>query len=816
GVPHVGVPTNNPGGVLPGGGVGGYNPDGGGPGGSTGSPSGEFSSQHVRPGGSHHVPIPIPIPIPVGFGSDDSKKPSSPGGYIPRGGPSTDDLSKQPSGPRGTYVPRGGPSTDNLSNLNSGSGSSRPTTPDNKDSHVNKGLLVGIAAMGAALIGKNRKESVDVTKTGKTTVIATKTGSGGRTVTTERDETGKVRHVLTGIAVGTTAVRVIAERTDNGEEILIPVDDPEGEEREVIEERDANGKLIRYLIRNRLVVTTTTAIRIDTERISTGELRHVIVGNYGGNAIRVFTDRNSTTREIIRMTPTDDETGELRHVTTERTDSGIRYIVGEVISKHTITQMVLGPRIRSERTSNGGIRYVIIDQYNGNAIRTKFERDEKTGEHVHIPVKESEGELRHVTEERNESGEIIKVIGTVITGNVTTTTRIVSGMVPEDTTSTQVRIVAEKDGDVTNYYHVTNGPDGQEEVRTLVEPTEDGGFRIPGGPLIVSAGAIGNQLLTTRGRSSTLTPSEQSANKTQITLKLSIMRYERADAQTAVPSAAVDTVVFSKFRILAPGEVDVDDTAHSHAEEVKAPSARRTIKWMKTEAHWKREAGMLQHLKSDRYIADLYTLYSLPAFAEYRYVSIMGSFSRTLDSYMKTEQLSLVQIRQLTASLSDALHWCHEHHVVHLNIRPASFYLDGVLGQDATDGNGQLVWKLWNFGHARFVGETVDTSVTTVTYAAPEILNGRKKHDANVLATVSMDRWSLGLILYELHARKAYFSSGAFAEFQLTQDEGARFEPALDTIREEDARQAIRGLLEADPERRYTHENLRDVYFGRN
>ncbi|KAF9352633.1 hypothetical protein BGX34_012060 [Mortierella sp. NVP85] len=332
-----------------------------------------------------------------------------------------------------------------------------------------------------------------------------------------------------------------------------------------------------------------------------------------------------------------------------------------------------------------------------------------------------------------------------------------------------------------------------------------------------AAGPIAKQVTTTSsttGNAPTI-PAEQAANTTQITIKLSIMRYERADASAAVPSALAGTVVLSKFRIIAPGEVDIDDTAHSHAEEIKAPNARRTVKWMRIEAHWKREAGMLQHLRSDRYTADQPSVYSLPTFFDYRYVSVMGSFSRTLDSYMKTERLTSIQTRQLTASLSDALRWCHEHHVVHLDIRPVSFFLDGVLGQDAIDGNGQLVWKLWNFGHSRFVGENVDTAVTTVNYAAPEILNGRKNNDPNVLAAISMDRWSLGLIIYELYARKPYFSSGAFAESQLTQDGGAKFEPNLDAVREQDAAQAIRGLLEVDPERRYTHDDLLDVYFGR-
>jgi len=567
--------------------------------------------------------------------------------------------------------------------------------------------------------------------------------------------------------------------------------------------------------RNEATVSSST--RIITERTSTGEIRHLIVGGFSGNAIRVITERTSTGE--VRMIPTNEESGELRHVIIERTESGtVRYVIGGIIGNQstTTTRVIMGPRIVSERTPTGEIRYVIIDQYNGNAIRTKFEPDEKTGEYVHIPVKEPEGELRHVNEESTGTGEICKVIGSIITEKVTTTIRTVFGGVGQEggPNSSNIRVVAETDGDETRYYQVTQGPDGQ-EVRTLVERTEDGGFRIPGGAVVVGAGATltGSQGTTTGN--ATMTPAEQASNKTQITLKLKITRYNRRDASAAVPSASTGTVVLSGFKIIAPGEVEIDDTAHSHVEETTAPNARRTVKWMKVEAHWKREAGMLQHLRPDRYTTDQLGLFSLPAFAEYRYITILGSFSRTLDSYMKTERLTSIQIRQLTASLSDVLRWCHDNHVVHLNIRPASFFLDGVLGQDAIDGNGQLVWKLWNFGHARFVGENVDTAVTTVNYAAPEILNGRKKNDTNVLAASSMDRWSLGLIIYELHARKPYFPSGEFAEFQLTQDDGANFEPNLEAVNEQDAAQAIRGLLEVDPERRYTLDDLRDAYSGK-
>ncbi|KAG0047752.1 hypothetical protein BGZ90_007810, partial [Linnemannia elongata] len=694
----------------------------------------------------------VPVPVPGGPSDkteiDDETQTGRGSHVVPvPGGPTDTTNTPRPTGPGGV-VPVGGSSSTTTTT---------ETTTETTTSGGRTGIFgaiagaIGLGGAAAVVANKHKNDSSEKIVTSKTTVTTTKnggriyttTGTGGRTVITERTETGTARHVLTGVVPGTTTIRTITQRTESGEEVLIPVEHPEGDERHVIEERDENGKIryiiggliagavgaergpngeprqvitgdfsgnairvitertttgetryiptneptgelhhvitersdsgvIRYIIGGIIaggaigtmtertesggvrtipggVTSVTSSTRIITERTSTGEIRYIIVGGFSGNAIRVITEKTSSGE--IRLIPTNEETGELRHVITERSESGeIRYIIGGVITGNTITRVIMGPRIVTERTSTGEIRYVIVDQYNGNAIRTKFERNEETGEFVHIPVKEPEGELRYVTEERTETGEIRKVIGAVITGNVTTTTRTVSGGTVTEGSSTttsgsgeQIRIVSERNqaGEVT-YYHITNGPNGQ-EIRTVVERTEDGGFRIPGGAIIVGAGAklIGNNhQSTTTTRvvgGGQLTPAEQAANKTQITLKLSIMRYERADASSAVPAAAVGTVLFSKFKMIGAGAVNIDETAYSHVEETKAPQAARTIKWMKVEPHWKREAGMLQHLKSDRYISELYTLYSLPTFAEYRYVSILGSFSRTLESYIQTE-----------------------------------------------------------------------------------------------------------------------------------------------------------------------------------
>ncbi|KAF9303423.1 hypothetical protein BG003_002059, partial [Podila horticola] len=297
--------------------------------------------------------------------------------------------------------------------------------------------------------------------------IFTTTGSGGRTIVTERTETGAARHIITGVVPGQTTVRTITQRTESGDEILVPVDEPEGDCREVVTERSENGQ-IRYIIGGIIAgavaggivrtihssstsssvdggsTTISSSTRIDTERSSTGDVRYIIIGGFSGNAIRVITECTSTGE--IRLIPTDEPTGEWHHVITERSVSGeIRYIISGIIpggnvktatessssgSTHVIPDgssvVSSSTRIITERTYTGEVCYIIIGGFSGNTIRVITERS-STGETRLIPTNEESGELRHVVSERTESGEIHKVIGAVITGNTTTPVLTVSG-----------------------------------------------------------------------------------------------------------------------------------------------------------------------------------------------------------------------------------------------------------------------------------------------------------------------------------------------------------------------------------------------------
>ncbi|KAF9352058.1 hypothetical protein BGX26_010037 [Mortierella sp. AD094] len=127
-------------------------------------------------------------------------------------------------------------------------------------------------------------------------------------------------------------------------------------------------------------------------------------------------------------------------------------------------------------------------------------------------------------------------------------------------------------------------------------------------------------------------------------------------------------------------------------------------------------------------------------------------------------------------------------HVVHMNICSVSFYLEGVPGKDETCADGDVILKLWNFDQARFVGKNVDTTTATAGHTAPEIMSG------DILAAeIPMNQWSLGLIIYELRTYKPYITNPAKKVYTRT---------------------VIKGLLETEAEKRFTHKTLLEVYFG--
>ncbi|KAG0241406.1 Cyclin-dependent kinase-like 5 [Actinomortierella wolfii] len=240
------------------------------------------------------------------------------------------------------------------------------------------------------------------------------------------------------------------------------------------------------------------------------------------------------------------------------------------------------------------------------------------------------------------------------------------------------------------------------------------------------------------------------------------------------------------------------DVVNHHTSEIQM------LKWYMTEIHWKREAALLKHLKSPIFIMELLASYTIPALehrpSTYPYINALGGCSCLLSEIgpVRTPQ----HVRSILRSTSAAIDWCHQRGVVHLNIQPASFFVEDAIDPRAEDAS----WKLWDFTCARFIGEQIGviggggnadvtgkrTSVLPPLnsgnqpsianeqlyeeqqqlisgnplpgcYTAPELLEAWREGRTEVLAEASMDSWSLGCLYYEILTGRPLFRTEADA-----------------------------------------------------
>uniref|UniRef100_A0ACD5XWB9 Uncharacterized protein n=1 Tax=Avena sativa TaxID=4498 RepID=A0ACD5XWB9_AVESA len=91
---------------------------------------------------------------------------------------------------------------------------------------------------------------------------------------------------------------------------------------------------------------------------------------------------------------------------------------------------------------------------------------------------------------------------------------------------------------------------------------------------------------------------------------------------------------------------------------------------------------------------------------------------------------------EIIKGITEGLHYLHQNHIVHLDLKPANVLL-----------NESLVPKIADFGLSRCFGEnqlqaTITTLVGSIGYLAPEFFGGK--------ITMKMDMYSLGIIIIEL------------------------------------------------------------------
>jgi len=158
-----------------------------------------------------------------------------------------------------------------------------------------------------------------------------------------------------------------------------------------------------------------------------------------------------------------------------------------------------------------------------------------------------------------------------------------------------------------------------------------------------------------------------------------------------------------------------------------------------------------------------------------------------LDQYCDAHSLSIPQRLELFGKICSAVHFAHQHLVIHRDLKP---------GNILVNESGEP--KLLDFGIAKVLSEP-DSPAQTMTmtgglmltpqYASPEQIQG-------LPCTVASDVFSLGVILYELLTGQGPFSSTASTPAELIAAVMTREAPRPSVIAPETLKPRLRGDLD--------------------
>src|SRR5216117_4174620 len=165
-----------------------------------------------------------------------------------------------------------------------------------------------------------------------------------------------------------------------------------------------------------------------------------------------------------------------------------------------------------------------------------------------------------------------------------------------------------------------------------------------------------------------------------------------------------------------------------------------------------------------------------------------------LDEVVRREPMPVRRAVELIVKVARTVHYAHEHHILHRDIKPGNILLDQQGEPHLTD-----------FGLARLV-ETESTITRTMevlgtpSYMAPEQAVG---NDAAITSTT--DVYGLGAVLYQLLTGHPPFAGGTtFETVRLVLDTEPRQPRLLNPKIDRDLNTICLKCLEKDPKRRYS------------
>src|SRR5438132_10031077 len=165
-----------------------------------------------------------------------------------------------------------------------------------------------------------------------------------------------------------------------------------------------------------------------------------------------------------------------------------------------------------------------------------------------------------------------------------------------------------------------------------------------------------------------------------------------------------------------------------------------------------------------------------------------------LDEVVKREPITIRRAVELIAKVARTVHYAHEHHILHRDIKPGNILLDQKGEPHLTD-----------FGLARLV-ETESTVTRTIevlgtpSYMAPEQAIGN-----NAQLTAATDVYGLGAVFYQLLTGHPPFAGGTTYETIRLVLESEPRQPRLWNPKiDRDLSTICLQCLEKDPKRRYS------------
>src|SRR6266705_6569135 len=164
-----------------------------------------------------------------------------------------------------------------------------------------------------------------------------------------------------------------------------------------------------------------------------------------------------------------------------------------------------------------------------------------------------------------------------------------------------------------------------------------------------------------------------------------------------------------------------------------------------------------------------------------------------LDEVIRREPMAPRRAAELIAKVAHTVHYAHEHHILHRDIKPGNILIDQQGEPHLTD-----------FGLARLLETESTVTRTLEVLGTPSYMAPEQAASKNTQLTSATDVYGLGAVSYQLLTGHPPFAGGTTYEtIQLLLDTEPRQPRALNPKIDRDLSTICLKCLEKDPQRRY-------------